>query len=250
MVLQGGDLFIAVGPSGVIRMDTTSGAVLGSWNLGANATYITSDGTKLWVTLNDIDSIAAIEPGVVTPEFVALTGQSPQGIEFGEGYVWVANAGSDTVERVDPATPLPTTSISVGDAPRGVAVDPGPGGRVFVSSSNDHLVTVVHADSATVVDTWDPASALGLRGMHWDEANDRLWVAGLGSDSIDSLDGTTGVTVGIFDATVDPNVGAPRELASDGSQIWAVNTSTDTLSRFDDDATTPLPRLQWHSRTW
>ena len=69
-------------------------------------------------------------------------GLQPTAIAAGEGAIWVANTGADTVERIQPATAggAPTTEqIDVGDAPTGLAVGAG---AVWVANAGDGTVCV------------------------------------------------------------------------------------------------------------
>ena len=66
-------------------------------------------------------------------------GKSPSDVAVGEGSVWVANAGDDTVTRIDASSgEVVGEPIAVGDSPSDVAVGEG---SVWVANSGDDTVT-------------------------------------------------------------------------------------------------------------
>ena len=65
-------------------------------------------------------------------------GDSPADVAVGEGAVWVANEGGETVTRIDPSTRTAGQPIQVGEDPRALAVGAG---SVWVANFGDGTVT-------------------------------------------------------------------------------------------------------------
>src|SRR2546427_1093821 len=76
----------------------------------------------------------------------------PVGLAYdsGNGYVYVANAGSDNVSVISGTTVVAT--VPVGDDPIGVAYDSG-NGYVYVTNDNSNNVSVI---STTTPSPWSP----------------------------------------------------------------------------------------------
>jgi YVTN family beta-propeller protein len=94
-------------------------------------------------------------------------GRRPTALAFGEGALWVANQGDDSVTRVDPGTGA-TDVIRVGDAPVGVAVGSG---AVWVASEGDRTVSRIDPGLREVEQTIDtgnpPAGIAVVDGSVW-----------------------------------------------------------------------------------
>ena len=68
-------------------------------------------------------------------------GANPREIAIGEGSVWVANAGDDTVTRIDAASgEVVGEPIETGDDPIGIAVGDG---AVWTANFRDGTVTKI-----------------------------------------------------------------------------------------------------------
>jgi YVTN family beta-propeller protein len=91
-------------------------------------------------------SVEAFEQG---PTRSINVGRRPTAIAWGEGALWIANTGDDTVTRVDPGTPG-TQTIRVGREP--VAIAAG-GGAVWVANRGDRTVSRIDPDSREIVET-------------------------------------------------------------------------------------------------
>src|SRR6476661_8978218 len=84
-----------------------------------------------------------------TASIAVPVGQSPPGIAYGAGSIWVANTGDGTVSRIDPDTHTVTQTITVHAQPVAIAVTHD---DVWVASSGDGSVSRINVDSGTEVD--------------------------------------------------------------------------------------------------
>ncbi|MEU6142140.1 BTAD domain-containing putative transcriptional regulator [Streptomyces sp. NPDC047081] len=187
-------------------------------------------------------------------------GQSPDGLAWGAGSVWVANSGDDSVSRIDPDTRA-VQLIPVGAGPVAVAVS---GDDVWVANSGDGTVSRINASVNRVVDTvrvGNLPSAIGAgRGGVWvalsgdnavrriDPESGRMGRAvavgrapagiGVGERTVwvaNSLDGTvTPVDVATGQAGSPETVGTgPRSVAVTEDAVWVANGMSLTVSRID-----------------
>src|SRR2546422_5688818 len=125
-------------------------------------------------------------------------GNSPQGVAYdsGNGYVYVANWGSDTVTVIDGTTVVAT--VPVGRLPRGVGYN-GENGYVYVANQGSNTVTVI--DGTTVVATVPVGN--NPFGVGYNGGNGYVYVANQGSNNVTVINGTTVVaTVPVRDGPV------------------------------------------------
>ena len=83
-------------------------------------------------------------------------GQSPAGMAYGAGALWVANEGEGTLSRVDPRSSRVEQTVDVGAAPVAVAVS---GDDVWVVNGGDATVSRVNARTNREVQTVDVGNA-------------------------------------------------------------------------------------------
>jgi streptogramin lyase len=93
------------------------------------------------------DSVWRIDPTTGKVLAKIPTGEDPRSVAVGEGSVWIANFGSDTVTRVDPVTNR-TIDIRVGREPVDLAVGEG---AVWVVTVLDRSISRVDTASNRVV---------------------------------------------------------------------------------------------------
>jgi YVTN family beta-propeller protein len=156
-------------------------------------------------------------------------GQSPSGMAYGAGSIWVANTTDGSVSRIDPDTHAVTQTITVRAQPVAIAVTQH---DVWVANSGDGSVSRVSADSQTEVDrvpvgNVPAAIAAGPSGV---------WVANSGDDTIERIDPVTGATGPLV------RVGAgPDGLAVDAHSVWVANGTGRSVTRVLTDSNPPQP---------
>ncbi|MDQ4144584.1 MAG: hypothetical protein M3198_12740, partial [Actinomycetota bacterium] len=70
--------------------------------LQQQASAITVGDGFVWATLPEADAVVRIDPSSNEPVGAPLpVGDDPQGIAYGEGKLWVANQGDDTITEID-----------------------------------------------------------------------------------------------------------------------------------------------------
>ena len=79
------------------------------------------------------NSVAVIDPHSNSVVGAVSVGTRPDGIAFGSGSMWVANADDQTVSRIDPASLQTVRNIPVGGTPTGIAASRG---AIWVAESD------------------------------------------------------------------------------------------------------------------
>ena len=167
------------------------------------------------------NSVAIIDANGAMHDAIPV-GQSPEGLAYGAGSLWVAETDDDAVQRVNPKTHEVIQTIPVGSDPVALTVS---GNHVWVANSTDSTVTEIDADTNRVVG--DPidvgalpaAIAAGPTGV---------WVADSGDNDVRLID-TDSATV---KKTVSVGEG-PDGLLVDGSTLWVANGRDRTLTHLD-----------------
>lgn len=167
------------------------------------------------------NAVAVIDPSRNEVVHQTSVGSQPGGIAAGEGAVWVANAGSDSVSRVDPGTHAVVDTIDVGRSPEGVASGQG---SIWVANGGARSVTRINAATGRVVDTIEVGN--GPRAIAFGAG--AAWVTNAGDGTVMRIDPATGV------AGAPISVGSlPSALAVDDDGVWVVSEDGGTLTHLD-----------------
>ena len=78
----------------------------------------------IWVAIAGDDSITRIDPGSYAVTTIPV-GAGPTSVAVGAGAVWVANTAAGTVSRIDPAMRKVIATIELGNSPTGIVVAAG-----------------------------------------------------------------------------------------------------------------------------
>lgn len=189
-------LIAALGTMGVALLATSTGSTAGqgqarsansagcgSGELGAQSlTSSSSSATKAQRRKRPVGRIVAT---ISTFDPNAQGTSDPYGVAFGEGSVWVADRGADSVLRVNPARNRVATGISVPGSPSRLVVGDG---SVWVTQESADSVARIDIASRAVVAT------IPLGGRATGEP-------ALGAGSVWALDGTHRQVVRIDPAT-------------------------------------------------
>ena len=176
-----GSVWVANGPAGtIIRIDPVSDKVVATIQAGRPVCCLAFGANAVWAASFATDTVVRIDPAAnsVADAFPS-GGLAPQGIAFGDGYVWVANHhGNPTgsVAKIDPATDTVIDVIPVG------AASPT-GGPSFLAAVPGSVWAAVPNQSALVrIDTATGAIAatIPVRGACGEVAanSQQVWVSG------------------------------------------------------------------------
>ncbi len=124
----------------------------------------------------------------------------------GNPRLWTVNPDNDSVSIFDAVTNAKLTEIPVGTAPRSLAI--APDGRVWVSNKTTATISIIDANSLTVMQTLNLAPASQPHGIVFSPAANEAYVSLAATGQLAKLDGSTGAQLAVTD--VGPN---PRQLA-------------------------------------
>ena len=163
-----------------------------------------------------IGLVGKIDPATNAVKQLGVVGNSPSAVAAGDGWVWVANAGDNTVSRVNPRTVSPVDDPTVGRRPRSLALGAS---SLWVANEGDDNVTrldVASGSSATIpVGTEPTGIAYGA---------DAVWVANSGDGTVWRIDPLTNEVVKKI------NVGnQPSGIAFGRGYLWV------TIQRPDEE---------------
>jgi streptogramin lyase len=158
--------------------------------------------------------------GVVSSPDFATTGSSPYGIATdGDGNVYTANGGSNTVSKIAPDGTT-TTLGTTGAGPRGIAVDTD--GNVYTSNLDASTVSKITPDgTSTIVGT----TGLKPRGIAVD-TDGNVYTANTDSETVSKITPAGAST--IFGTTGN----TPVAIAIDANgNVYTANVDSDTVSK-------------------
>lgn len=176
-----GSIWVANGPAGtILRIDPASNTVVATIQAGRPVCCLAFGAGAVWGSSFATDAVVRVDPATnsVVDSFPS-GGLAPNGITFGDGFVWVANHhGNPTgsVAKIDPATDTVIDVIPVGAAmflggPMSMAAVPG---SIWIAVPN--LSALVRINTAT-----DAISAtIPVHGACGEVAADsqQVWVSG------------------------------------------------------------------------
>ena len=87
----------------VKRVDLATGAIEGTFSVGADPIFAAFGYGALWVVNTDGTSVSVIRPGITKVQTISVPGR-PLQVAVGESGVWVADWKSGAVTRIDPDT--------------------------------------------------------------------------------------------------------------------------------------------------
>ena len=165
---QGDQVWAAPSNGLLTRLDATSGRIVQKLDPNATPAAIAIGGDgAVWIADNGADTVTRVDPTGLLTPIAV--GNGPSGIAVGDGGVWVADSLDNAVVRIDPDTRAVTTTIPVGSSPAGIAVGAG---SVWVADSGDGTVDRIDLRTDKVIATIQ----VGASPQALTVANGRVWV--------------------------------------------------------------------------
>lgn len=211
-------------------VDTTSGSVIVTLDVGNEPGGVAATATRVYVTNSGSDSVSVIDTATNAVVATIPVGGAPFGIaaEPSGQRVWVANQVDRTLSVIDAATNTVVATVALGGSPIGVAVHPA-ATWVFVTTGQGSL-EMVSTTSLSVVHSVQIGGAIG--GVAVSPDGSRAWVP---------YQSTSGGRVAVVD-TVTPKVETtvavpifPFGVAVDaqGSRVYVASAATASVSVLD-----------------
>ena len=174
-------------------------------------TAIAYDGSNMWVTANGVVGGTVTKynlNGVVLGEYA--TGDNPDDVIYHNGYIWVANKGSDNVMKFDLNGELIGT-YPVGDAPQELAVE---GDNIWVANNKGGTVMKLSSEGENLLTYTAPGSTRKPVNILY--AGTNIWIGNEWS-ILDAVSPSSGQTIPGYKTG-----GYISGLAYDGTDIYAV----------------------------
>jgi YVTN family beta-propeller protein len=178
--------------------------------LGTSNGAVTVGEGSVWAVYGD-STVARVDPDTVTVAGRTFAGAAPAGVVVQNGYVWVVNADSATVQRYQPSTfeegPLGSPT-SVGQRPTAIAAGEG---AVWVVNTG--------SDTVTRIDPGTPPTTEAIRVGDGPAAiavgAGAVWVANAGDGTVSRIDPQT------FEVIETIETGnAPSGIAVGDGFVW------------------------------
>jgi hypothetical protein len=196
---------------------------------GATPMGIAFDGTNMWVTNKDANSVTKITPAGVMTNYTG-TGTSPMGIAFDGANMWTANSGAASVTKIN-STGGMINYTGTGSKPYGIAFD---GTNMWTADYDANNVTKI-----TPTGTMTNYTGTGTNpyGIAFDGTN--MWTANYNSQSVTKITPTGTMTNYTGTGT------GPTSIAFDGTNMWTANiannvtkiTPTGTMANYSGTST-------------
>jgi peptide/nickel transport system substrate-binding protein len=197
--------------------------------IGAAVAVLATAGAGAFLITRPPPSLASVSPnaaGLIDPASGRIlaevnTGNRPDAIAFGEGALWVANTGDDTVSRIDPATRLVVQTIEVGNGPSGLATGFG---SVWVANSGERTVSRINVASNRVVQS----ITVGNGATAVATGAEAVWVTNAIDGTLSRIDPVTGTVSGVY-----PVGASPGGIIATDSAVWIADSSVGAVIRVD-----------------
>jgi YVTN family beta-propeller protein len=144
-----GSVWAAFGGGEVGKIDPRSNNVVATGVVGSSPSSVAVGEGWVWVANAGDNTVSQVNPRTTSAVAAPTVGRRPQSVTVGDGAVWVANESDGTVSRIDAASRSSTT-IPVGRAPTGIAFGAG---AVWVANSGDGTVTKIDPETNQPVKT-------------------------------------------------------------------------------------------------
>ena len=209
MVAADGDVWVALGVHGLVRIDPESNAIV--QRIERPLFALAAGFGSVWALDVFEDVVVRIDPETNRVAEEIRVGRLPTGLAVGFGSVWVANQVDASVSRIAPETGRVTATISLGnDELWPGALAAGPGGLWLVAGGGNTLVRIDPSTSRVA----DRLPALRARTLA--VARGALWVGFANSQALLRIDRQGGRVVRLRAPKAD---GYGPRLAG-GAALW------------------------------
>jgi YVTN family beta-propeller protein len=187
---------------------------------------VTPDGTKVYVTNYNSNTVSVIAAATNTLSATIPVGSYPDGIAVSPdgSEVYVANAMANSVSVIDTATSTVTATIPVGSSPNGVAVSPD-GTKVYTAHKGSNTVSVIDTATRTATATISVGSTAVDVAVSPDGT--KVYAANFGSKTVSVIDTATSTVTATIPVGSSP---AGIAVSPDGTKVYVANSDSDSVS--------------------
>jgi YVTN family beta-propeller protein len=205
-----------------IGVSSAAARVINTIGVGAFPDGVSADGTHVWVTNSNEDTVSEIEASSGEVINTIGVGKAPAGVSADGTHIWVANHFEDTVSEIEASTGTVIRTIPVAGDAEGVSSD---GTHVWVTSYDEEgTVSEIEASTGAVIRTI-PVGRFP-RGVSSDGTH--VWVVNLNERTVSEIEASTGTVIRTIPVGLQP-----EEVSSDGTHVWVTNSNEGTVSEIE-----------------
>ena len=123
----------------------SAATVVQTINVGDSPNGVSSDGTHVWVTNSEDNTVTELEASTGAAVQTIGVGSEPNGVSSDGTHVWVANQNDSTVTELSATTGAVVQTINVSNSAYGISSD---GTHVWVTNYQGNTVTELDASPA------------------------------------------------------------------------------------------------------
>ena len=199
--------------------------VVNTISVGQNPSFLSYDGTYLWVTNTLSGTVTQINAASGTTIRTIPVGSNPYGISSNGINVWVAVQGTSnpgTLKKIEISTGNILETITVGNVPYAVLSNET---KVWVANYNSNSVSVINISTSAV-----QTISVGTRPFGLSSDANYIWVTNTASSSITKINISTNAVL----ATISTGSSTqPYGISSDGTYVWVGIYNTNSLIKID-----------------
>ncbi len=152
-------------------------------------------------------------------------GNQPLGVAVhpGGNYVYVTNAGDNSVTEIRATDQTVTRTFQVGNYPAGLVVSPD-GDFIYVACYESNRLYIIQSSDGTTIDV---ASGSGPWGVALDSSGENLYVSNTGENTVSIFETLNNTLIGTIEAGPEP---ISLAISSDDSTLYVSNRGSDTIS--------------------
>ena len=197
------------------------GRLVNEARIGAAPAAIAAGDGQIWIASNGANSVSRLDPKMFDVRQTIPVGNGPSGVALGRGAVWVTNGLDGTVSRIDPKASKVVQTIQVGNGPAAIAYGLG---SLWVANRIDQTVSRIDPRTGDVVDTL----AAGTDAAAIAAGDGAVWVVDQARGRVARLE------PGFTEPALTINVGnGPSAIALGAGSVWVTNTLDSTVMRVD-----------------
>jgi len=217
LAFDGASMWVAC-PGGVFGVRAVDGKLGAGSNAGVRNVGVAFDGSHIWVTDRDSNSVRKLETDFGSVVGTYSTGAGPTWIAFDGLRIWVSNENGNTLTVLRASDGGLLATYASFHKPEGLAVE---GDNIWVTNAENGTVSKVRTSDGTILGTY--AVGNSPYGIAFDGAN--MWISNLGSNTVTKLRALDGAVQGTF--AVGTN---PYGVVFDGTNIWVANVNSGTVT--------------------
>jgi YVTN family beta-propeller protein len=162
------------GSNTVTKINSSTGAVIGTYGVGVNPRGVAYDGFRIWVANYGSNTVSQIIPATGGVALTCPVGSGPYFLAYNpfDGNVYIPNRNSNTVTVMHNQSCTPVRTVATDSEPQ--YANPGPNGHMWVSCYFSATVDEI-STSGVVRSVAAPHS--GPTGLGFSQSSGLLWVA-------------------------------------------------------------------------